>query len=453
MGRRGFMASAGAALAVRPARAGLFTDLRAEPGTAQLAPPEYDPTPIWGYGGGVPGPEIRVPKGGRVTRRLVNSLPQDTSIHWHGIRIVNAMDGVPGITQDAVPPGGSFDYSFEVPDAGTYWYHPHNRTWEQMARGLYGSLVVEEPAPPEVDADQVLLIDDWLFDADATLFDSLGSLRDWSHAGRIGNWVTVNGDGDWRREVRQGQRLRLRLANTANARIFELRLRGFRAWEIALDGQPLASPRAVSELTLAPAQRVDLVADVTAAPGETAHILEPDAQGLLGVAAFPVTGRERAPDLPAPQALPPNRVPPLGDLSSARTVQLRMAGGAMGGMAQAMSGGQMKSARALAQERRLWAFNGHADLQDSPLIHADIGETIRIAMINDTAWPHAMHLHGHHFRPIGPDGPEDLRDTALVHRGETVEIAFVADNPGDWLVHCHMLEHSASGMMTWIRVG
>ncbi len=452
MNRRHFIAAASAMALARPAAAGRYTDLIAAPGQAQLAPPEYDPTPIWGYGGAVPGPEIRVTQGGRVARRLINRLPQDTSVHWHGIRIANAMDGVAGMTQAAVPPGSTFDYGFEVPDAGTYWYHPHNKTWEQMARGLYGALIVEEPEPPQVDADEVLLIDDWLFDADATLFDSFGSLRDWSHGGRIGNWVTVNGDGDWQRGVEQGQRLRLRLVNTANARVFELQLRGFRAWEIALDGQPLSKPREITALTLAPAQRVDLIVDVTAAPGETAHILEPDAQGLLGVAAFPVAGLAREANRDAPPPLTPNPVPPLGDVETARRVPLRMEGGAMGGMAEAMSGGQVMSARDLAQTGKLWAFNGQVDMQDSPLIEAARGETIRIAMTNDTAWPHAMHLHGHHFRRLGPEGPGPLRDTLLVHRSETAEIAFVADNPGDWLLHCHMLEHAASGMMTWIRV-
>ena len=125
----------------------------------------------------------------------------------------------------------------------------------------------------------------------------------------------------------------------------------------------------------------------------------------------------------------------------------------MSGMRKAMMGGQVTGIRGLAAAGKIWAFNGTVDKSDTPLVEASLGETVRIAMINDTAWPHGMHLHGHHFRRIDRDGViGPLRDTVLMNRGETVEIAFVADNPGDWLLHCHMLEHSAGGMMTWLRV-
>ena len=450
--RRRFLATTGAACLARPAFSTSIAALHARPGTAQLAPPEYAPTPIWGYGGTVPGPEIRVPQGGTLSRTLINDLPQPTTIHWHGIRIANAMDGVPGMTQEAVAPGQTFEYSFDVPDAGTYWYHPHNRTWEQLARGLYGALVVIEDAAPDVDADKVLLIDDWRFAEDATLHESFGALHDWAHAGRIGNWVTVNGDGAYSEPVRTGDRLRLRLVNAANARIFPLVLRGFDAHVIALDGQPLERPEAVERVTLAPAQRADLIVDVTASEGETAYILEEDRDGLLAVADFPVVGRSDRPAGAPVSALPPNPVPPLGDLETATRAVLTMEGGAMGGMQGAMMGGRMRGMRDLAGEGKVWAFNGTAEMPETPLMELGRGETARIAMVNDTAWPHGMHLHGHHFRVLAPEGPGPLRDTTLIQRGETVEVAFVADNPGDWLLHCHMVEHSASGMMTWIRV-
>ena len=130
-----------------------------------------------------------------------------------------------------------------------------------------------------------------------------------------------------------------------------------------------------------------------------------------------------------------------------------MDGGAMGGMRQAMLGGRMLGARDLAGQGKVWAFNGLAEMPDAPLLTALRGETVRLAMVNDTAWPHAMHLHGHHFRAIASDGAAGpMRDTLLMDRGETAEIAFVADNPGDWLLHCHMPGHSISGMKTWFRV-
>jgi FtsP/CotA-like multicopper oxidase with cupredoxin domain len=438
----------------RTAQAGAATDLVARAGRARLAPAGHPETDVWAFDGSVPGPTIRLAQGASVSRRFVNELPQPSSVHWHGIRIDNAMDGVAGLTQAAVEPGGDFPYEFTVPDAGTYWYHPHNRSWEQMARGLYGALVVDErEGAPEVDLDEVLLIDDWRLTDKAQIADDFGALHDWAHAGRIGNWITVNGDGAWSRDVQAGARLRLRLVNTANARIFTLEAQGLEGWVVALDGMPLETPERLERLTLAPAQRADLIVDVTAEDGQEALLVSFERDGGYAIAEFPVRGRARKERLADPAPLPSNPVTPLGPLQEARRVDLLMEGGAMGRMRGAMMGGRMTGIRDMAAAGKVWAFNGMADLGDKPLIEATRGETIRIAITNDTAWPHAMHLHGHHFRRISADGsPGPLRDTLLMDRGEKAEIAFAADNPGDWLLHCHMLEHSAGGMMTWLRV-
>jgi len=432
--------------------------LRAGEGMARLAPGDYPETRVWSYGDSVPGPVIRVPQGHRLTRRFVNDLPQPSTVHWHGVRIDNAMDGVPGVTQQAVPVGGTFDYDFTLPDAGTYWYHPHNRTWEQLARGLYGPLIVEEADPPEVDRDEILILDDWRLTENAQIHeDSFGAMHDWAHAGRIGNWITVNGKGEARLPAKRFERLRLRIINAANARIFYLSLDGMKAWTVALDGQPLDAPEPVERLSLGPAQRADLIVDITAEEGGEAflssHEQTRDGEERFAITGFPVSGRARDRAMADPIPLPPNPVPALGDLNTARREVLRMEGGAMGRMQGAMMNGGFMQMRDLAGAGKVWAFNGRADMPEEPWITLTRGETVRIAMKNDTAWPHAMHLHGHHFRQIGADGTGPLRDTLLVGRGETAEIAFVADNPGDWLFHCHMVEHSAGGMMTWLRVG
>lgn len=428
--------------------------LTAREGSARLAPAEFPETRIWGYEGLTPGPLLRARQGERMTRLFRNDLPQASSVHWHGIRIENAMDGVAGMTQSAVEPGADFLYDFALPDAGTYWYHPHDRTYEQMARGLYGALIVDEATgAPEVDLDEVLLLDDWRLTDEAQIAEGFGNMHDWSHGGRIGNWITVNGDGAWARDVRRHARMRLRLINTANARIFSLETKGLEGWVVALDGMPLEVPLPLGALTLAPAQRADLIVDVIADEGEEAFLVSLERDGGYAVAAFPVGGAVRQTRLAEPDALPPNPVPALGDLRTARHAELRMEGGAMGGMRGAIMGGQMMDMRDMAAQGKVWAFNGMADMGNMPLIDASLGDTVRISMTNDTAWPHAMHLHGHHFRQIAADGTlGPLRDTVLMTRGETVEIAFVADNPGDWLLHCHMLEHAAGGMMTWLRV-
>jgi FtsP/CotA-like multicopper oxidase with cupredoxin domain len=429
-------------------------ELVARQGTLQLAPETFPQTQVWGYDGTVPGPTIRLPQGARLKRRFVNDLPQPSTIHWHGIRIDNTMDGVPGLTQDTVAPGETFLYDFTLPDAGTYWYHPHNRSYEQMARGLSGALIVEETTgAPEVDGDEVLLIDDWRLTQEAQIAEGFGDLHDRAHAGRIGNWITVNGSGNWRTSVQRHSRRRLRLVNTANARIFTLEAQGLAGWIVALDGMPLETPQPLDRLTLAPAQRADLLLDVIAEPGAEAFLISMERDGGYAIAAFDVTAQARADRLGTPPPLPRNPVPPLGPLDTARSADLLMEGGAMGRMSGAMMGGRMMGMRDMAAAGKVWAFNGMADMAQTPLVTADRGETVRLSLINDTAWPHAMHLHGHHFRQIAADGtPGALRDTLLVNRGETAQIAFVADNPGDWMLHCHMLEHSAGGMMTWLRV-
>lgn len=423
----------------------------------QLAPEGYAPTPVWAFGGQVPGPVLRAGQGTRMQQRVVNKLDTPTSVHWHGIRLENAMDGVAGLTQQAIAPGESFDYDFRLPDAGTYWYHSHNRSFEQVARGLLGPLIVDEADPPEVDFDEVLMLDDWRFAQDATLMEGFGALMDASHAGRIGNWVTVNGRGAWDKPMPRGARVRLRLINGANARVFQLRLAGMRAAVVALDGMPVDTPQETDTVALAPAQRVDLIVDIVADEGEEALILSQERDGDYAVASFPVeAGQEpRSTEFPT---LPPNPVflPDMPSILGATMHEMRLEGGAMRGIASAMHQGEELDGRSLAERGMVWALSGVAGMPEAPYLEVARGETVRIGLTNDTAWPHGMHLHGHHFLEFAgapaADAPFRLRDTTLLGPGERREIAFVADNPGDWLIHCHMLEHAASGMMTWIRV-
>ena len=452
--RRTFLSTTTAALFFpRVSSAQVPQALRATTGMQHIGPEGFPDTEIWGYDGTVAGPTIRVKRGARVTREFVNDLPQGSSVHWHGIRIDNKMDGVVGLTQDAVAPGETFLYDFTVPDAGTYWYHPHNRTWEQMARGLYGPLIVEEANPPEVDRDEVFLIDDWRLTGEGRVDESFGPSMDWSHGGRLGNWITINGRAPADHPVRHNERVRLRLVNVSNARIYDLAFDGLQGVVVALDGQPLEAPIQADGLVLAPAQRADLILDVTAAEGDAGALAMQSRDQLYVLARFPVAGAARKTRLPVPDALPANPVPALGDLETAKRVDLLMEGGAMGRMRGAMLNGSMRDMRELVSNDMFWAFNGVAGLPEEPLLTAERGETVRIKIINDTSFPHAMHLHGFHFREIEEDGTRGpLRDTLLVERGEIAEIAFVADNVGDWLLHCHMLEHTAAGMSTWFKV-
>ena len=459
--RRNFLKTSGYALTATalPASASATTgqapELIAQENQVRLLPTDYPETSIWGYDGQVPGTEIRVTQGQRIRRRFVNHLPQASSVHWHGLRAENAMDGVSGLTQTAVPSGGSFLYDLAAEDAGTFWYHSHNRSAEQVARGLYGPLIVEEPSPPDVDQDMTLMLDDWRIDPDSgQIIDDFGTGHDLSHAGRHGNYLAVNGAAKSSYPVKQNQRLRLRIVNAANARLFSLALQGLEGWVMAYDGMPLPAPQPAPEtLILGPGQRVDLFVDVTAEDNGEALLARVEEGGGFIMATFPVSGSASIARRAPPAPLPPNRTPDLSDLSEATALRLQMSGGAMGGLRQAVWKGETLGMRDLVQAGQFWAFNGLVGMTETPLASIPLGQTVRVTVINDTAFPHAIHLHGMHFRVIAKDGTSGpLRDTLLSFRGDSHDIAFVADNPGRWAFHCHMLSHAVSGMMTWIDV-
>ncbi len=468
MNRRQFLqlagAGAGAMLLPRLAFGGKeqdgFTILEARPGKARLKGRWGPATDIWGYGGTVPGPELRVRQGEEVRVRLVNRLSQPTSIHWHGVRTPNAMDGVPGLTQKAVAPGESFDYVFTPPDAGTFWYHPHIQTYEQVARGLYGILIVEEKEAPAFDRDLTLVIDDWRLrrdgQIDAASFTNMG---DWSHGGRYGNWPTVNGRYQPVLPLTPGERVRLRLVNCCNARILSLTLRGQSATIIALDGQPVA-PLETGErpIYLAPAQRVDLALDASLPAGSEVSLVEAGQDLPVDLARFRYGEK--------PSATRAGRAPvsrladnPLSDrlsLSDAYRIDIALEGGAMGGMRSARYRGKTMSIRELVDNGQVWALNGEVGIGDKPIFDVERGRTVVMTLHNQTAFPHPMHAHGHHFRVIAQNGKPvkgaPWRDTELIFPRDKVSLAFVADNPGKWAFHCHTLEHAQAGMITWFNV-
>lgn len=425
-------------------------------------------TDVWAYNDLVPGPVIRTNKGEEIRIEVVNQLDQPTSVHWHGIRIENAMDGVSNLTQEPILPGDRFEYRFTAPDAGTYWYHPHNRSWEQLARGLYGALIVEGDEPLKAfDRDYTIIADDWRLESEGKIHEaSFASLRDWSHAGRLGNILTLNGKPYEELQVVPGERLRLRFINTANARVLRFGINNYEPSLVALDGQPVQTSKISKDgISLAPGQRADLVVDIKGKPGDRIEIVETSGSEILVagylvcVAGSSISQHNRSPqlianDLPEPDMTGPTRL------------ELVMSGGAMRFLASAKFKGEEINGRELAQSyQQLWAFNGQAGMSDVPFFSAKRGETIILRMKNETAWPHAIHLHGHHFKVLGKgslagnqlnevDGEERgaFRDTVLIERDEQVEVAFVADNPGKWMLHCHMLEHQASGMGTWFLV-
>lgn len=441
-----------------------FFDLRATKTDVNLVSSGAKASKLWLYNGVTPGPEIRVKRGDTVRVQFTNELDAPTSIHWHGIRIANAMDGVAGLTQDPVQPGETFEYVFQVPDSGTFWYHAHNKSWVHVARGLYGPLIVEEPQPPlDPEHDITLMIDDWRID-NAGRFDltSLGDLIDWSHAGRLGNWLTVNGQSEPVIRLRKDETYRLRLINAANARIFQIDPNVIGAKIIAYDGFSFGEerdPSAQAEL-LMPAQRLDLL--VTPQETGTFRLNDIGEFGLLEVmqgkaqslAIFEVVEDQPITKRGQPFFKPNTIAKP--DFDTAKRIELNLEGGAMGRMSAITYQGRKLSRRDLQRTRQFWSFNGVANLAKDPLFRVEKGSSVVIRTVNQTGWPHGMHLHGHHFQVSKINGqvPEhiDWRDTFAINGDEEIEIAFVADNPGKWLIHCHMLEHAAAGMTTWFEI-
>jgi FtsP/CotA-like multicopper oxidase with cupredoxin domain len=432
LSRRGLLGAGAAAVvtAAMPrgsARASTTRDYRIAPGTAHapLAGPGYPSTEVWAYGGSVPGPEIRLRQGERLRVAVENRLAEATTAHWHGVRVPNAMDGVPHLTQPPIEPGNAFVYEFAVPDAGTYWYHPHQRSFEQVARGLYGALVVEERKPIEVDRDVLWVLGDWRLLPDASISGDFGNAMETGMAGRIGNTVTVNGRVTDTFAVRTGERLRLRLVNAAPARIFGLEFRGHRPLVIALDGQPVAPHEPDGgRVVLGPAQRADLVLDLTRAPGSRATVADTFYRGLeyrlLDLVYYAEPLPERPPDLPT--TLAANTMPE-PDLGTAERHEVVLGGGMMsGGMMAGGMGGMMGGMGHGGGMGMAWTFNGVAAAEHDmrPMLALRLGRSYVLALANETAWWHPIHLHGHSFRVLTRNGAatrfREWRDTVLIPR-------------------------------------
>jgi FtsP/CotA-like multicopper oxidase with cupredoxin domain len=390
----------------------------------------------------VPGPELRFRQGERLRIEVQNDLPVDTTVHWHGLRLPNAMDGVPHVTQPPIAAkGGRFTYEFDLPDAGTFWYHPHLGSPEQVARGLYGALIVEEREPPAVDRDLVWVLSDWRLDREARIVENFGNPMDASHAGRIGNTVTVNGAIQDSFAVRAGERIRLRLVNASNARIYGLEFEGHEPRIIALDGHGVA-PQWDARVVLGPGMRADLILDCAGEPGSTHRLID----RFYRQRAYELLKIQYGSDKPLRQSS--TSVPRLAnnpvavpDIAKAEKHRIVFGGGMMGALPS------QREHRGL-----FWTVNGkpvpeHA--HHEPLLHLRLNRSYLVEFVNQTSWHHPIHLHGHVFRVLGKD---HWADSVLLDPDSRAEIAFVADNPGDWMLHCHVLEHQASGMMALVRV-
>ncbi|MDP4002154.1 multicopper oxidase family protein [Methylobacterium sp. NEAU K] len=435
--------------------------LRAAPGKSRLRPEPTAETPVWCFDGKTSPPVVRVKLGQPVRLKVENRTDKALSLHWHGVRNVNAMDGVGGVTQAPIPPGGDFQYLFTPPDAGTFLIRPLvvGGASEPSGRGLAGMLVVEETNPPAVDADVSLVMQDWRLQDDANLMPFGQTIFAATH-GRLGNLVTINGkpvpDAF---EARPGSRVRLRLGNACNARATRLRFEGVKVYVAAVDGQPTDTFEPLrATLPFPPGTRYDLLVDLPEEEGATCSIIALVGQGLT-LASVTTKGAKitdkRAPIGPIGEN---KRLPAEIKLQNALRRDVVITGGAFVPK-EAKDAGKDKPVPDpvyTGDPQKIWAVNGTsaaAGLQ--PILSVKRGQVVVLALRNETGFPQALHLHGHCFRLLHPldDGWEPYwLDTFQLLEGRTARIGFLADNPGRWLISATVLERFDTGLWTVFEV-
>jgi FtsP/CotA-like multicopper oxidase with cupredoxin domain len=436
------------------------------------------------YNGRVPGPEIRVKEGERVRVALTNALAEPTTIHWHGVDVPNAMDGVPGITQEPVPPRGTFVYEFEARPAGTRWYHTHFQEHRQMDLGLVAPLIID-PAGPEpfpFDREYTLVLDDWA----TGIGPALPSTREGTAGGRgemggmmsgrrgrgmmgggmmgrgMGGMMgggsqnmpaydtmTINGKAYPATEplrVRQGERVRLRFINASADHTHVVRLAGHQLRVTHTDGNPLVEAVAVDAIPIAPSERYDVLVTADRPGAWWLYCAQPGHAAAGEQALLVYEGRDgRRPD-PVTEGTDNLQLWHYG-LGQGRDV-LPPASGAVQSFNQTLSGGMMGS--------DAWTINGKQYPSTDP-IAVKRGERVRVRLGNMSMEAHPMHLHGQSFAVLAVNGHRLTRalikDSVDVegHMGG-VDIEFVAHNPGDWFFHCHKPMHMEGGMITLVKI-
>ncbi len=432
---------------------------------------------MYAFNGQSPGPLLAVDRNARVTVRFTNDLDLPTTVHWHGLRLDWRMDGVPHVSQEPIAPGEHFTYRLTFPDAGVYWYHPHVREDIQQDLGLAGSIIVRGRASPV--REEFLMLDDILIGADGLV--PFG--RDHAtHAlmGRFGNVFLVNGEPVWKGTARMGETVRYWFTNASNARTYNLSFEHATMRLVASDLGEFDTPLAVESIVIAPAERYAV--DVTYTGGAAMlqnrvraldhvfgrFIQQVDTLGHVAMspgAAAPTPVAYHPPNLPVvPTDADPDLVLGFGVRTSglpfvtSRMMLLDSAyfhpvewSGTMVGMNWATTGAQ---ARWFVRDQRTGREN------EAIGFRVRQGDRRRLRLVNQRSSIHAMHhpihLHGQRFLVVSVNGvPPTARawkDTILLPAGAVADILVEFDNPGRWMLHCHIAEHVESGMMTTFEV-
>ena len=440
---------------------------------------------MYSYNGQYPGPLIEVSRGSEIMVRFTNHLPDSTSIHWHGIRLENAFDGVEGVSD-------AFTYKVRFPDAGIYWYHPHIREDIQQALGLYGNVLVRQPgARIPANREQILMLQDLLV-GDTGLIPWGQESPTHALMGRFGNVLLVNGEPNYRLSVRRGEVVRYYLTNASSTRTLNVSFPGARMKVVAADAGPFEHEAWVENVVIAPAERY-VVHVRFDKPGQVALVNKVialdhlfgrffplvDTLGVVTVSRDPVRNDLRASfdalrrDAGAVAALEPYRrfLDKAPDQTLVLTLQTHGLpylterlmqvdsiyfapvewGGTMPMMNWASTGQQVR-----------WVLKDPATGRENLDIawHFQRGKPVKIRLVNERrafhGMQHPIHLHGQRFLVLAVNGVPNTdlawKDTVLVPAGGVVDILLDTANPGDWMLHCHIAEHLSTGMMMYFTV-
>lgn len=413
--------------------------LVAEPGEVDLGP--LGPYRTWMYNGRFPGEEIRIAEGERLRVVVENRLPDPTTVHWHGVPVPNVMDGVPGVTQEAVEPGADFVYEYVAEPAGSYMYHSHSAL--QLDRGLLGPLIIEERSPHvDYDREYTIVLDDLLVGEPRLVEGGRSMMMGMGSAGPEYDAFLINGrpPGDPAvLDIRQGERVRLRLINPASQTTFRVALAGHRMKVIHADGRPV-EPVEMDAVLMGMGERYDVLieADNPGAWNLVASSVERQSGSARAVFRYGDAATSAPPEGQMPSGISGGRLLTLEDLTGTEP--------------EARDGREPDRTFDFTLSSRMmsdgWFIDGQAFPEAEPLMIHE-GERVRVRMTNRSMMVHPMHLHGHFFR-VG----NALKETVIVppHMGR-VTFDFTADNPGDWFFHCHNLYHMEVGMARVFRYG
>jgi FtsP/CotA-like multicopper oxidase with cupredoxin domain len=414
---------------------------------AKLADVQIDGKVVhaWTYNGGIPGPLIRTRVGDRLIVHFRNELDEPTTVHWHGVRVPIEMDGVPGISQPEVKKGESFTYDFVVRDAGLYWYHPHVMSAAQVGFGLYGALLVEDPADGVGVADQLtLVLSDIGFNAKGVLepADSGGSAG--MVFGREGDYVLANGRRRPTLRARPGAPQRWRIVNAAKSRFFYLDLDGQPFTVIGSDGGLQAKPETTDILLVTPGERVDVIVSPKGKAGTPLPLramLYNRGYGSVEYRAveevLTIEFTKQAPIVAGPVTVA--RAIPMPSVDGATAVDVVL------------------TLPPMKNNKSEFQVNGVPFWKAKPY-QATLGEKQLWIVRNESDWDHPFHLHGFFFQVIDEDGqplrPLAWKDTVNVPMKATVRLLVTFDErPGEWMFHCHILDHADGGLMGTVLVG